>query len=485
MALTENDIFELQLGIARTKASEPDVGKKAELQAQIDFYDVERARIISANNAQRIALLQPKLVRLEDIIRELGKPSLLVPVSIFRAKAGVPAPVTDPEPQPGPEPDPIHPDPVPGTPVGFSGPEILITETDLDALARVAQSEVEVFGNFGKDQLEGGAAAVVDTILNRVAHPKAEFPDSIVGVIDQPAQFSAINTAGSWTGLPKAKPSFFKIIKRHVEGRASGKASAIRGALHFLNPNTASADSLSSWGKKVVENPIARFGDVSGHFVHLHGFAEGYQPPPDYAIEYKGRIAWFDGRGMLLSVMKPDTVADVFELPPAWKPAAPMKRIICHWTAGAHKASGLDKFHYHVLIEADGNVVRGDFSIADNVSNLVWDPRSYAAHTKGTNTGSIGVSVCCMANAKEKPFKAGASPMTQVQWARMIEVVADLCRSYDIRPTPETVLGHGEVEKNLGRKQDGKWDPMVLPWNRSLSKQQVGAMLREQVNALL
>ena len=45
---------------------------------------------------------------------------------------------------------------------------------------------------------------------------------------------------------------------------------------------------------------------------------------------------------------------------------------------------------------------------------------------KGANTGSIGISVCCMAKAEKKPFKAGKFPMTQVQWAKMAEVAADL-----------------------------------------------------------
>ena len=70
MALTENDIFELQLGIARSMARETDAAKKAELQAQIDFYDIQRALLISADNRQLVSLLQPRLVRLEQILSE-------------------------------------------------------------------------------------------------------------------------------------------------------------------------------------------------------------------------------------------------------------------------------------------------------------------------------------------------------------------------------------------------------------------------------
>jgi hypothetical protein len=39
------------------------------------------------------------------------------------------------------------------------------------------------------------------------------------------------------------------------------------------------------------------------------------------------------------------------------------------WTGQrGYKASSLDKAHYHVLIEDDGNLVKGTHSIQDNVS---------------------------------------------------------------------------------------------------------------------
>lgn len=159
-----------------------------------------------------------------------------------------------------------------------------------------------------------------------------------------------------------------------------------------------------------------------------------------------------------------------------------MKRIIVHWTAGTHKASSLDQAHYHILIEDDGKLVKGTHSILDNVST--GDNR-YAAHTFRLNTGSIGVSVCCMAEAMEKPFNAGSFPMSETQWNVMAQVVAELCEEYEIAVTPQTVLGHGEVQANLQIPQGGKWDPMVLPWNSTLSTKQVGAAFRKLVKEQL
>ncbi|HEY0868212.1 MAG TPA: peptidoglycan recognition family protein [Fimbriimonas sp.] len=167
-------------------------------------------------------------------------------------------------------------------------------------------------------------------------------------------------------------------------------------------------------------------------------------------------------------------------LNPAWLPNCRMSRIITHWTAGEHKCSALDKAHYHFLIEDDGRVVKGTHSIADNVAT---NDGNYAAHTLRCNTGSIGVGVCCMAGAKEKPFHAGKCAMNIVQWETMATVVAELCDRYQIPVTPYTVLGHGEVQTNLGIGQLGKWDPMVLPWDLNRPPLEVGNAFRDLVRS--
>lgn len=169
-------------------------------------------------------------------------------------------------------------------------------------------------------------------------------------------------------------------------------------------------------------------------------------------------------------------------IPRDWLPSCSMRRVICHWTAGGYQASSLDRCHYHLLIEGDGTLVRGTHSIADNVSTA---DGVYAAHTAGCNTGSIGVAVCCMGGAKASPFQAGRYPMKPIQWHTMARVVAELCRVYRIAVTPQTVLGHGEVEVYLGIPQGGKWDPMVLPWAPEMSRTQVGNYFRTLVQRAL
>lgn len=151
-------------------------------------------------------------------------------------------------------------------------------------------------------------------------------------------------------------------------------------------------------------------------------------------------------------------------IPADWMPPASLARIVLHWTAGGHKATDFDRQHYHVLIEADGHLVRGIPSIALN--GLPKAKAGYAAHTLNCNTGSIGLSLCAMAGAIERPFQPGAQPLTKAQWDMGSTVAAELCKRYGIAVTPKTVLSHAEVQVNLDIQQRGKWDIAVLPFDR-------------------
>lgn len=150
-------------------------------------------------------------------------------------------------------------------------------------------------------------------------------------------------------------------------------------------------------------------------------------------------------------------------IPSAWMPAVRMDRIVLHWTAGTHRAGTADRRHYHLIVEGDGTLVRGNRSIADNVPPL----RGYAAHTRGCNSHAIGVALACMGGpeVREIPLVAGRWPMTAVQFRKLAPVVAQLCRRYGIPVSPKTVLWHAEVEDNLGIPQAGKWDATVLAFD--------------------
>jgi peptidoglycan hydrolase-like protein with peptidoglycan-binding domain len=174
-------------------------------------------------------------------------------------------------------------------------------------------------------------------------------------------------------------------------------------------------------------------------------------------------------------------------LDPASLPKCQMDRIVCHWSEGNYRPNDVDRKAYHLLIDGDGGVHFGHFSIEDNVSTRNG---RYAAHTLHCNTRSIGVACCCMVGCRESPFEPGRQPMKQEQWETMGKVVADLCEFYRIPVSRQTVLGHGEVQDNLGITQKEKWDPLVLPWDSSTfdvskTRHAVGDRFRAEVLAQL
>ncbi len=180
--------------------------------------------------------------------------------------------------------------------------QIIIDARAFDALSRVAQSEVGHFAKHGIDQLEGGVAAVVDTIINRVAHKS--FPDTIEAVVDQRFQFSAINTLGTWELLPVARLNIQNIIRDYLDDRIAGLKGMLGGATHFLNPHLSSANALAQWGNHVVVNAVAHYGDDTKKDVHFHGFAPGTPLPRAYQIFFDRFSPTFDGRGNAQGTVK-------------------------------------------------------------------------------------------------------------------------------------------------------------------------------------
>jgi spore germination cell wall hydrolase CwlJ-like protein len=157
--------------------------------------------------------------------------------------------------------------------IQFSGKMVSITDQDVDALARVGESEVGNFDEkFGVQMFTDAIGAVIDTVFNRMIYPSTEFPKTIQGVINQPKQFSAINDLGTWEKLPKPSDKHFQIALHHIQNRARGTASQIKGATHFFNPT-----SHPSWGEPIRAHPIASYGVPPDS--HIHGFPANYHPP--------------------------------------------------------------------------------------------------------------------------------------------------------------------------------------------------------------
>ncbi|MGN7867815.1 peptidoglycan recognition protein family protein [Paracoccus sp. 22332] len=164
-----------------------------------------------------------------------------------------------------------------------------------------------------------------------------------------------------------------------------------------------------------------------------------------------------------------------------------MQRIVLHHTAGGLKPTAFDKQHYHRLVDGDGEVQAGLHPISANAPGRQLTAGRYAAHTRGLNTGSIGVSMACMANAQWHDPRACKAFPTPVQVEAMIAEVARLCRAYSIPVDRRTVLSHAEVQTTLGIAQAGKWDFDYDPFGILDSRDpvRIGDMLRDRISAAL
>lgn len=154
-------------------------------------------------------------------------------------------------------------------------------------------------------------------------------------------------------------------------------------------------------------------------------------------------------------------------------------RIVIHWTAGTHTPSGLDKEHYHFIIDGQGRVHNGKYAPE---ANLNPKKGAYAAHTLNLNTGSIGVALAAMAGAVERPFNAGRYPITEAQESALTALLIKLTDQYKIPVTRETVLSHAEVQPTLKVTQRGKWDISWLPgMTQPGDPVTIGDLIRERV----
>ncbi|MGB0903618.1 MAG: N-acetylmuramoyl-L-alanine amidase, partial [Mangrovicoccus sp.] len=207
-------------------------------------------------------------------------------------------------------------------------------------------------------------------------------------------------------------------------------------------------------------------------------------------LEVDGKV----GSGTVTALNQVIAGSGISGLPPAPKgsgpqvvspsdlPPAKPQRVILHWTGGTGRASALDRSHYHFLIEEDGTIIKGTHGIDAN-DRSHKHPR--ASHTRMLNTHSVGISMCGMHNARERPFDPGRFPLREIQVERMAKLVAQICQRYDIPVERRTVLGHGEVQDILNVTQRFKWDPLVLPWRTDLNFRETGDYLRDLIRAAM
>lgn len=167
-------------------------------------------------------------------------------------------------------------------------------------------------------------------------------------------------------------------------------------------------------------------------------------------------------------------------------PGCRIDGIVIHWSAGAYGLNSQEEGAYHFVVQPDGRVQRGQFTLAQQTPPLVFNPRSYAAHTKGFNSYRAGVSMDAMGGAVERPFNPGRWPVTEEQVSRTCELCAAILKFYGLELSRNTVNTHAEVPIVHGRPQPGKWDVNWLPWMRApVAPLVAGDILREQIKEFM
>lgn len=128
-----------------------------------------------------------------------------------------------------------------------------------------------------------------------------------------------------------------------------------------------------------------------------------------------------------------------------------LTRVHWHWTGGGHAPSATDLRAYHCVISGDGSI------------RWPVEPTAARSHTLNANGGAIGIAVCAMAGANERPFDRGRAPITPAQVSALARETARMCRAYDIPVSRWSTLSHAEVQPTLGIVQRAKWDITWLP----------------------
>jgi len=155
-----------------------------------------------------------------------------------------------------------------------------------------------------------------------------------------------------------------------------------------------------------------------------------------------------------------------------------MKRIIIHWTAGGYYPNASEINCYHFLIDKDGKIIKGKFKPENNRHCVLG---TYAAHTGGGNTNSIGVAICAMHKFKNKN-NIGQYPITPIQFESTMHFCAKLAQKYSIPITSETVLTHYEFgQKHPNTSSAGKIDITFIPSYPWVDKSDCGAFIRSKI----
>jgi hypothetical protein len=142
-----------------------------------------------------------------------------------------------------------------------------------------------------------------------------------------------------------------------------------------------------------------------------------------------------------------------------WRPDLPqgdLRSIALHWTAGDY--GGVYPAYHFCLTGPDRVEVHQTHELRENMRDLRREPgASYAAHTRGRNSWSIGLAIAAMRDATPSDF--GAFPLTAAQLEGLCRVAARLAAFYAIDVAAIRTHAEAALEDGyFGAGDDERWD---------------------------
>lgn len=159
-------------------------------------------------------------------------------------------------------------------------------------------------------------------------------------------------------------------------------------------------------------------------------------------------------------------------------------RIHWHWTVSGYLVTPRITSHYNGVFDYEGNEYDGG---APPEQQAYYSSRFGVSHSLSSNTGAVGLAVACLSGVKANwgsmAVDQGQYPITWKGIDAMLEKTMELCKEFDIYPSPWTTLNHAEIQPNLGIRQKGKWDIQILPDQpkKILSAKVAGDMMRARM----
>jgi hypothetical protein len=161
-----------------------------------------------------------------------------------------------------------------------------------------------------------------------------------------------------------------------------------------------------------------------------------------------------------------------------------INRIHWHWAASTYSVNWNVRRHYNGVFDYEGNQYDGGCPPQQQAAYVPY--KVGVSHTLNANTGAVGLTFAGMAGATANwganTVDQGSYPLTWKGVDAMLEHTAELCRLFDIKPSPWTTITHCEVQTNIGIKQRNKWDIRVMPESKTLlTEKSAGDILRARM----